>query len=107
MYSIVSTVSSVHLLGFVLLLNMDDVDLCLPHSYLNDSRHGMPIAYTDPGITGRISVPIIGCRFSDMNYITVNSCNVFRELSPPVSSDGNICEIHHFLGSALKLLSSS
>lgn len=72
--------SSIQLLQvFILLLDIDDIDLCLPHSYLKDSRHGMPIAQADSGIINRINVPVISCRFSDMNFITVNSCNAFRE----------------------------
>lgn len=65
---------------FILLLDIDDIDSCLPHSYLNDSRHSMPLAHADPSIINRINVPSIDFRFSDMNYITVNSCNAFREL---------------------------
>lgn len=67
-----------HPLLFILLLDIDDIDLCLIHSYLNDSRHGMPIVHADPGIIDRIKVPVTDCSLSGMNHITVNSCNVFR-----------------------------
>lgn len=63
---------------FILLLDRNEINLCLPHSYLNVCRHSMPVAQVDPGIN-RINVPDTSCGFNDIDNAAVVSCNAFKE----------------------------